>query len=208
MAKKARPAKRVTKATVDEVCRLLRIGAHIETAAAHAGLDKSTYVKWIRKGRNEVERRALIDEQREEEAAKDDASSRKVRKDELRRREKRDAESDAIAKATQNYVDFYLAVDKAIAEGELRNLAIIAKAAEGGQELSSTTHTDKDGATRTSKKLARSDWKAAAWVLERRHPSRYGSRHHAEHSGNEDKPVRMTFAEAIDAARRAKERGE
>jgi len=63
-----------------------------------------------------------------------------------------------IRKSEQPFVDFSDAVEKALAEAEVRDVAIIAKAAE-------------------------EQWQAAAWRLERKFPDRWG-RKVIEHKGS------------------------
>lgn len=77
-------------------------------------------------------------------------------------REKQRAEKNPrykIRKSEQPFVDFSDAVEKALAEAEVRDVAIIAKASE-------------------------EQWQAAAWRLERKFPDRWGRRNlNIEHSG-------------------------
>lgn len=65
------------------------------------------------------------------------------------------------------YVDFVDAVEKAFAEAEARNLAIIQNAAIGGT------------------------WQAAAWILERTRGKKYVRTERAEVSGPEGSPMRI-----------------
>lgn len=77
-------------------------------------------------------------------------------------REKQRAEENPrykIRKSEQPFVDFSDAVEKALAEAEVRDVAIIGKASE-------------------------EQWQAAAWRLERKFPDRWGrKRLDIEHSG-------------------------
>ncbi len=77
-------------------------------------------------------------------------------------REKQRAEENPrykIRKSEKPYVEFSNAVEKALAEAEVRDVAIIAKASE-------------------------EQWQAAAWRLERKFPDRWGrKRLDIEHSG-------------------------
>ncbi|MFS8631315.1 MAG: hypothetical protein LOD92_09215, partial [Bacillales bacterium] len=84
----------------------IRMGAYIETAAAYAGINKSTLYDWMRRG--------------------------------------------ARAKSGK-YKEFSNAIEKALAESEMRDLAVIAKASQ-------------------------ENWQAAAWRLERKFPDRWGRR--------------------------------
>jgi hypothetical protein len=65
------------------------------------------------------------------------------------------------------FLDFMEAVEKAEAESEVRDVAIIARAAATGT------------------------WQAAAWRLERKHPRKYGRFDRSEVSGPEGGPVRI-----------------
>lgn len=69
-----------------------------------------------------------------------------------------------IKKSEAPYVEFSDAVEKAMAEAEIRDVAIIAKAAE-------------------------ENWQAAAWRLERKYPERWGRREKIEHVGKDDGPI-------------------
>src|SRR5690606_31176789 len=82
------------------------MGAYIETAAAYAGINKSTLYDWMKRG--------------------------------------------ARAKSGK-YKEFSNAIEKALAESEMRDLAVIAKASQ-------------------------ENWQAAAWRLERKFPDRWGRR--------------------------------
>ena len=108
------PAGRPTKLnpTVQQrVCDAIRSGNWMETAAAFAGIDRSTLQRWFRRG---------------EQAPKG------------------------------IYRDFATAVQKATADAEARDVALIGKAAGEG------------------------NWQAAAWRLERRFPERWGRKDRIE----------------------------
>lgn len=62
------------------------------------------------------------------------------------------------------YVEFAEAIEKADAEGELSNI-------------------------RTIKTASTSTWQAAAWLLERKHPERWGRRDRMEVTGKDGAPV-------------------
>lgn len=51
---KGRPTK-LTKEIQDTICKAIRAGAYIETASALAGLDKTTFYDWLRRGEREQE---------------------------------------------------------------------------------------------------------------------------------------------------------
>lgn len=103
--KPGRPEK-LTPELQQKIVDAIRMGAYIETAAAYAGINKSTLYDWMKRG--------------------------------------------ARAKSGK-YKEFSNAVEKALAESEMRDLAVIAKA-------------------------SRENWQAAAWRLERKFPDRWGRR--------------------------------
>lgn len=103
--KPGRPEK-LTPELQQKIVDAIRMGAYIETAAAYAGINKSTLYDWMKRG--------------------------------------------ARAKSGK-YKEFSNAIEKALAESEMRDLAVIAKA-------------------------SRENWQAAAWRLERKFPDRWGRR--------------------------------
>src|SRR4051794_5885846 len=100
-----RPSK-LTDETASRILTALRTGCYMETAAAFAGIHKSTLHDWLKRGRSESKGR---------------------------------------------YREFSYSVEKALAESELRDLAVIARASER-------------------------QWQASAWRLERRWPQRWARR--------------------------------
>lgn len=115
-----------------KICDVIRAGNYIETAAAHAGIAKNTLYDWMKRGAREKERIEKA------------GGRAKVKKSEA------------------EYVEFSDAVEKALADAEVRDVMIIANAAT-------------------------SDWKAAAWRLERKFPDKWGRKDkvqaEVEHSG-------------------------
>lgn len=73
-----------------------------------------------------------------------------------------------IRKREQPYVDFCNSIKKALAEGEVRDMIIISNA-------------------------AKTDWKAAAWKLERKFPEKWGRKERLDanlhHSGKDGGPI-------------------
>ena len=122
----ARPTKLNTE-TQEKIVSAIRAGNYIETAAAYAGIHKSTLYDWLKRGEREKQRVAKNPRYR-------------IKKDE------------------QQFVEFSDAVERALAEAEVRDVAIIGKAAE-------------------------EYWQAAAWRLERKFPHKWG-RKVIEHSGS------------------------
>ena len=88
------------------------------------------------------------------------------------------------------YYSFAQAADRGMAEWERRQVARITRAAAPTTELEEwdeTWRSKKDGVegskTVRKKKRKRGDWGAAAWLLERRFPERYGRRQHVDVEG-------------------------
>lgn len=72
------------------------------------------------------------------------------------------------------YRDFNAAVEKALAESERDDLAVIEKASRGYEVIKTKIVTYKDGTVEeTTERSAKFDWQAAAWRLERRFPERW-----------------------------------
>lgn len=111
----------------EKIIQAIKAGNYIETAAAYAGISKSTLYDWLKRGEREKQRVAKNPSYR-------------------------------IRKSEKIYVEFSDAVEKALAEAEMRDVLLIGKAAE-------------------------EQWQAAAWRLERKFPERWGRRI-IEHSGD------------------------
>ena len=111
----------------EKIVQAIKAGNYIETAAAYAGISKSTLYDWLKRGEREKQRVAKNPRYK-------------------------------IRKSEKIYVEFSDAVEKALAEAEVRDVLLIGKAAE-------------------------EQWQAAAWRLERKFPDRWGRRV-IEHSGD------------------------
>ncbi len=125
----ARPTK-LNFDTHNKIITAIRAGNYIETAAAYAGVNKSTLYEWLKRGEREKQRVAENSRYR-------------------------------IRKSEKPYVEFSNAVEKALAEAEIRDVAIIAKA-------------------------AKEQWQAAAWRLERKFPDRWGRKDKVDLSADKD----------------------
>lgn len=99
MAVTGRPSK-ISPEITAKICDMLRAGNYLETAAAYAGVNKTTLYDWMKRGARELER------------VENAGLSAKVRKKE------------------QPYVDFSNALTRALAEAEVRDLIIISNAAK------------------------------------------------------------------------------
>lgn len=126
MSQRGRPTK-LTPELQHIIVKAVRAGNYMETAAAFAGLHKSTLYDWLKRGAREKDR---------------------VSKDPRLR----------IRKSELPFVEFSDALEKALAEAEVRDVAIIGKAAE-------------------------EQWQAAAWRLERKFPERWGRKEQIQHEG-------------------------
>ena len=140
----ARPTK-LNFDTHNKIITAIRAGNYIETAAAYAGINKSTLYEWLKRGEREKQRVAKNPRYR-------------------------------IRKSEKIYVEFSNAVEKALAEAEIRDVAIIAKAAE-------------------------EQWQAAAWRLERKFPDRWGRKKFdidMKHSGDIEVEITLVDEDAED----------
>ncbi len=124
----ARPTN-LTSAVQEKIVAYLRAGAYVETAVVAAGVGKTQFYDWLKRG--------------------------------------------AAGEAT--YVAFAAAVEEAQAQSEMRDLALIGKAAE-------------------------TQWQAAAWRLERRLPQRWGRHERHEVSGPNGGPISVAVLSAADLA--------
>lgn len=111
----------------------IKAGNYIETAAAYAGINKSTLYDWLKRGGRELQRLA------QNPRAK-------------------------IKKSEAPFVEFSNAVEQAQAFAESRDVVLIANA-------------------------AKTDWRAAAWRLERKFPKKWGRQERVEVSGPEGGPI-------------------
>jgi transposase len=163
-------------ATTEKVAKMIRLGAYTETAVAHAGLAKTAHYEWLKRGAKETARRAALADELAEEAEKDLLRVRSIRTEERLRRSLREQRDRELTTREQRYVDYMNAIEKALADAEMADVAVLAKAAQGGAVLGRTTRTKADGSVITTERLSEPQWTAAAWRLERKHPDRWGRR--------------------------------
>ncbi len=197
--KMGQPTK-LTPAVQQSICNALRMGAYVETAVAHAGIPKQLHYRWMKRAAVELQRRDAHQRHLEEEAHQDAARQRPIQKRVLDKRKARDDEHLDLCIREQLWVDYADAVEKAMAEGEIGALGVVAKVAAGGVLLSRKTTSMPGGGTVVEEKHARPEWTAAAWMLERRHPKKYGRLMRTEISGPDSGPVSMTWVDAVKAA--------
>lgn len=132
----------ISEKKIEAVRGALQRSAYIETAAASAGIAKSTLYDWLRRG-----------ERLAEEA-------------EEGRRDFTDEEC--------LLVQFSDAIKKELADAEIRNLDRISNASRDPRY-----------------------WMASAWILERRHPEKYGRRDHHTVENPDGSPLVRPLADAL-----------
>lgn len=113
----------------DKICNFVRIGSYIETAVAAAGLSKETFYAWL----------------------KDSAHLHTLKRNALENGQPFEPTDDELA-----LMEFSDALEKAMAESELADVAVVKQAAANGE------------------------WQAAAWRLERKFPKKWGRRYIVE----------------------------
>jgi len=183
----------------ETICNALKMGAYLETAIAYAGISKHAFYDWVKRGTKEINRRAKVDAERESESYITlEQRSKEPYQRELERRRKRDEEDKVLREQEGAYAAFSDRTKRAMANGELGYLGVIAKAAKGGLVIGRSVTHHEDGTSTTVEKYARPEWTAAAWALERKNPERWGRRQ-VEVVGKDGKPleVKHSWADAI-----------
>ena len=94
--------------------------------------------------------------------------------------------------------EFCDAVKGAEAEAEAVALSVIKKAANGYAVVKVKTMIDEDGNAhgREESRSSEFSWQAAAWYLERAHPSRWRRKDSREHTGKDGGPIEHTISVA------------
>ena len=192
---------KLTEEVTKKICDALRMTAYIDTAVLHSGVSVDAYYKWLKRGHDEKFRLEQYRLTKESEKELDADRVKKMRADEKKRRAVREKEHRATKRKEARYVLFVDEIDKALADGELGALSIIAKSAKGSAVLERRTTVNADGSKTITEKLAPPIWNAAAWMLERRSPNKYARMERREISGPESGPVEVkTWAEAVKEA--------
>lgn len=174
-----RPSK-LDDSTQQIICAAIARGVGYEPAARLAGITYQAFRNWIKRAEAEIER--------------------------LQTPRTRPKASE------QPYVEFFEAVQRAEAEGENTNADIVGEAARGGQTVTKTEKYQKrvfdkksqsfvvvEETETTKTETAAPDWRAAAFILERRHPDRWGRQVKTELSGpgGQPVPIQITTIEAV-----------
>ena len=168
-----RPSK-LTPEVRERIVQALVAGNYRETASRYAGIDPRQFSRWMSRGEAaEAELERLEGLKRgtllKEVTARRLKVTRKVTRAQL---------IDKLSAPEEPYRLFAAEVELALAEAEVRDIAVIEKAAQ-------------------------TQWQAAAWRLERMHPDRFGRKERLEHSG-ELRLSRLSDEELDDAIRRLK----
>lgn len=170
----------VVKALVDTIAS----GSYITTACKYVGISSSSYSLWRRRGEAEVERVKGLGEEAEiiiQEACTDDDGKGLRISDMLALKPPAPFRTEEWP-----YAVFLYQIEKAQAAAEIRNLTIIQRAAGDGETGS---------------------WQAAAWILERKFPDRFGRRERINLSGAEDgDPIKVEQSLSVENLEAAIER--
>ena len=127
---------------------MVSAGNYIHIAAAYAGVSREALYEWLRRG--------------------------------ARHR----SETWEGGQANSLYAQLHRAIEFGLANAEVRNVVVVANAAQGGAVIGRKTVTvnriGEDGQpfteTTTTEQIARPEWTASAWWLERHDPARWGRR--------------------------------
>jgi hypothetical protein len=132
----------------DLIVAAVQQGASFESVIAAFHIDKSTFYRWLRRGRAALA--ATIGDEPD------------------------GYNFDAIDVIDRPYADFARAVDAARGRAELDLLNIVIEAAKGGQVLEESTTTHRDGRVEERRRIAGPDGRVALAVLERRFAPHWG----------------------------------
>ncbi len=88
--------------------------------------------------------------------------------------------------------DLYVDLERARAEAEVRTVALLNRAQQGGQLVSRTTRTLRDGTQETEERFSVGDVKAMTFFLQHGFPANWGGRSRVEVSGPDGGPIEVT----------------
>jgi len=161
---------KLTEAVQETIVTAIRVGNYIETAAACAGIHKQTFYGWLHRG--------------------------------------------AAAQEGDKYRDFLDAVTRAMAQSEADAIEAIRQAGEEHETIKTRTTSkpiywngkpilDDDGKPiyveeTITETTVETDWRALAWLLERRFSRRWGRREYLETAITE-KPIEEMSDDEIDS---------
>jgi hypothetical protein len=157
-----RPSRLLEEAVRERLLAAVAAGMTHHAAAVYAGIHEATFYRWMARGR-----------------AAQDAH-----------------EAGELDDAEEPFREFCEAVTRAHAHGQHANVMRIDRVAEGGHVVRRRTRRYRDPATgqlleEIEEDVAPPDWRAAAWVLERRHPDGFARPSQLQVSGPGGGPVEV-----------------
>lgn len=162
-----RPSK-LTPERVERIDQALRAGAPVDVAASRGGIHPATFYDWAARGAAALE---IVDH-----------------------------DLDAVLEAERPYAEFSDTVTRARHDWELGRLAQIQQAATGRPyKITTTKQVLRDGEIVTlteTREGVEYDWRADAWLLERRNPQTYGKVWRTEVTGADGGPVQIGVDDA------------
>lgn len=182
---------KLTDEKAEAICRLLRGGAFMKTAAESVGVDESTVHRWLRKGQAPDPRPLPASASKAEVAAREQYVARLAR-----------------------YRSFYQSTREAIAFSEHLLISRLQEASRGQQITETITETKPDG-TVTQRVIVREgkvDVAATTFLVERRFHDRWGKKETLTHQGPDGEallalgPLVTSDPEAAAAARALRDR--
>jgi hypothetical protein len=159
-----RPLKLLADDIRDQLLEAIAYGATFTAAAEYAGIGERTYYRWARRAQEAEETLG---------------------------------EAGELPDTEQPFWQFWQELKRAHARGQFANVRRIDRVAEGGYVVKTRTRRMRDPGSgdlmeETETDLAPPDWRASAWILERRHPDGFGkAAMELEISGPGGGPVEM-----------------